>query len=214
MGGRYKDRADAGRRLAEALKESVGGHDVLVLALPRGGVPVGAEVARALGAELDIYLVRKLGVPQQPELAFGAVASGGTVVLNHDVVGAFRLSQSNIEEVALMEAKELMRRERLYRGDKPPPRVAGRTVILVDDGLATGASMRAAARAVRQLRPRRLVIAVPVGAPETCEALRRECDDVVCPLQPAAFEAVGLWYDSFDQTTDAAVRKLLGAASG
>jgi predicted phosphoribosyltransferase len=182
---------------------------VLVLALPRGGVPVAAEVARALGAPLDIFLVRKLGVPGHEELAMGAVATGGTRVLNDRVVRALGIPEYLVDAVAAREEAELARRERLYRGDRPPPVVRGRTVILVDDGLATGASMQAAIQALRRLEPARIVVAVPAGAPETCEALRGVADDVVCTVTPEPFRAVGLWYDDFSQTSDEEVRELL-----
>ncbi len=183
--------------------------DVLVLALPRGGVPVAYEVARALGAPLDIFLVRKLGVPGYEEFAMGAIATGGVRVLNDQVVGGLRIPDYIVDEVAASEQQELMRRERLYRGHHPPPDVRGRTVILVDDGLATGATMLAAIKALRQQQPARIVVAVPTAAPETCEQLRAEADDVICAITPEPFHAVGLWYDDFSQTTDEEVRELL-----
>lgn len=211
--GRFRDRVDAGRRLAERLSSYAGRPDVIVLGLPRGGIPVAYEVARALGAPLDVFVVRKLGWPMQPELAMGAIASGGVIVLNEEVIEMVGAGRELIESVADEERRELARREREYRGDRPPPSIRGRTVILVDDGLATGSTMRAAARAVREQDPARLVIAVPVGAPETCESLRAEADEVVCVLQPPFFQAVGLWYDRFEQTTDAEVRRLLEDAA-
>jgi predicted phosphoribosyltransferase len=211
--GRFRDRIDAGRQLAERLSSYAGRPDVIVLGLPRGGIPVAYEVARALGAPLDVFVVRKLGWPMQPELAMGAIASGGVLVLNEDVIEMVGAGPELIESVAEEERRELARREREYRGDRPPPPIRGRTVILVDDGLATGSTMRAAARAVRKQDPARLVIAVPVGAPETCESLRAEADEVVCVLQPPFFQAVGLWYDRFEQTTDAEVRRLLEDAA-
>jgi len=211
--GRFRDRIDAGRQLAERLSSYAGRPDVIVLGLPRGGIPVACEVARALGAPLDVFVVRKLGWPMQPELAMGAIASGGVLVLNEDVIEMVGAGPELIESVAEEERRELARREREYRGDRPPPPIRGRTVILVDDGLATGSTMRAAARAVRKQDPARLVIAVPVGAPETCESLRAEADEVVCVLQPPFFQAVGLWYDRFEQTTDAEVRRLLEDAA-
>jgi predicted phosphoribosyltransferase len=211
--GRFRDRVDAGRRLAERLSSYAGRPDVIVLGLPRGGIPVAYEVARALGAPLDVFVVRKLGWPIQPELAMGAIASGGVIVLNEEVIEMVGAGRELIESVADEERRELARREREYRGDRPPPSIRGRTVILVDDGLATGSTMRAAARAVREQDPARLVIAVPVGAPETCESLRAEADEVVCVLQPPFFQAVGLWYDRFEQTTDAEVRRLLEDAA-
>ncbi len=212
IAGRYHDRYDAGRTLARLLMDHAGARDVLVLALPRGGVPVGYEVARALHAPLDIFLVRKLGVPGHEELAMGAIASGGVRVLNPRVVDQLRIPQSAIDRVAEREQAELERRERAYRGDRPPPRVEGCDVILVDDGLATGSTMRAAAAALKAMRPRRLVVAVPVAAAETCDELRAEVDEVVCALTPEPFYAVGLWYEDFSQTTDEEVRELLAAA--
>jgi putative phosphoribosyl transferase len=210
---RFRDREDAGRRLADALAPLASRRDLLVLALPRGGVPVGYEVARALGAPLDVLLVRKLGVPGHEELAMGALASGGVRVLNHAVVDQLHVPPHAIDIVAQREQRELDRREAAYRGGRPLPAVAGRTVILVDDGLATGATMRAAARAVREMGPRLLVVAVPVGAPETCAALRAVADEVVCTLCPEPFRAVGMWYDDFGQTTDGQVRDLLARAA-
>jgi putative phosphoribosyl transferase len=209
---RFRDRHDAGRRLAARLSAYAGRDDVCVLALPRGGVPVGYEVARALGAPLDLFLVRKLGVPGHEELAMGALASGGVRVLNERVVQQLRVPLAAIEHVAARERQELQRRERAYRGDRPPPEVRGRTVILVDDGLATGSTMRAAAAALQALHPARLVVAVPVAAAETCQEFRDEVDEVVCDLTPEPFYAVGLWYEDFSQTTDDEVRELLARA--
>jgi predicted phosphoribosyltransferase len=183
-----------------------------VLALPRGGVPVAYEVARALHAPLDVFLVRKLGLPGHEELAMGAVASGGVRVLNRDVVERLQIPDELIDAVTRRELQELERRERAYRGDRPFPDVHGKTVILVDDGLATGSTMRAAAEALRQQRPARLVVAVPAGSPETCDEFRAEVDEVVCAITPQPFYAVGLWYDDFSQTTDDEVRELLAAA--
>lgn len=208
---RFRDRVDAGRRLAEALRRYAGTPDLLVLALPRGGVPVAHEVARALQAPLDVYLVRKLGVPGHEELAMGAIAPGGVRVLNTDVIQMLGITEDQVAAVAADEERELERRDREYRGGRPAPEIHGRTVLLVDDGLATGSTMRAAAAAVRAQHPQRLVVAVPVGAPDTCEALRQEADEVVCALAPEPFQAVGLWYDDFSQTTDAEVREILGA---
>ena len=205
----FRDRSEAGRLLASKLAAYVNHPDVLVLALPRGGVPVAYEVARALGAPLDVFLVRKLGVPGHEELAMGAVATGGVRVLNDQVVRALHIPDYVIDAVAAREQQELARRERLYRGGRPPPDVRGRTVILVDDGLATGATMHAAIKALRQLQPARLVVAVPTAAPETCEALRAEVDEVICAITPEPFYAVGLWYEDFSQTTDEEVRDLL-----
>ncbi|HEX5724218.1 MAG TPA: phosphoribosyltransferase [Longimicrobiaceae bacterium] len=209
---RFRDRADAGQRLARELSRYAGRPDVVVLALPRGGVPVGYEVARALGAPLDVFLVRKLGVPGHEELAMGAIASGGTRVLNPRVVEALGIPDRVIDAVAAREEEELERRERAYRGARPQPRLEGCTVVLVDDGLATGSTMRAAAAAVRQHRPREVVVAVPVAAGETCDEIRDEVDDVVCALTPEPFYAVGLWYEDFSQTTDEEVRELLAHA--
>ncbi|HEV2148990.1 MAG TPA: phosphoribosyltransferase [Longimicrobiaceae bacterium] len=210
---KYRDRTEAGRELADRLGEYAGRPDVVVLALPRGGVPVAYEVARALGAPLDVFLVRKLGVPGHEELAMGAIASGGVRVLNADVVNALRVPPAAVDAVAAREMGELERRERAYRDDRPPPAVRGRTVLLVDDGLATGSTMRAAAEALRGLGPARLVVAVPVGAAETCDAFAREVDEVVCARTPEPFYAVGLWYEDFSQTTDDEVRDLLARAA-
>jgi putative phosphoribosyl transferase len=209
----FRDRRDAGRQLAERLLPWAGRPDVLVMALPRGGVPVGYEVARRLGAPLDVFVVRKLGVPGHEELAMGALATGGIRVLNPDVIEPLGITAEVIEAVAAREAGELERRERAYRGDRPPADVAGRVVILVDDGLATGATMRAAALAVRARGPSRLVVAAPVGAPDACQALSAVADETVCLLTPGWFSAVGAWYDDFSPTTDAEVRELLERAA-
>lgn len=209
---RFRDRRDAGRRLAALLSAYANRSDVLVLALPRGGVPVAFEVARALDAPLDVFLVRKLGVPGHEELAMGAIASGGVGVLNDELVRDLNLPAHVVAAVTAREQQELARRERLYRGDRPRPEVHGRTVILVDDGLATGATMSAAIKALRQQRPDRIVVAVPVAAPESCAALREEADDIVCAITPEPFYAVGLWYADFSQTTDEEVRDLLAQA--
>jgi predicted phosphoribosyltransferase len=206
---RYRDRFEAGRALAEHLHRYANRPDVLVLALPRGGVPVGFEVARALNAPLDVFLVRKLGVPGHEELAMGAIATGGVRVLNDEVVQVLRIPEEVIDEVAAEEQRELERREREYRGDRPPPDVRGRVVILVDDGLATGSTMRAAVAALRQQGPARIVVAVPVGAAETCAELHEEADEAVCAQAPEPFYAVGLWYEDFTQTTDEEVHDLL-----
>lgn len=209
MQSRFRDRREAGRLLAGRLAPYANRTDVLVLALPRGGVPVAYEVARALDAPLDVFLVRKLGVPGQEELAMGAVATGGVRVINDQIVRALRIPDYLIDMVAAKEQQELARRERLYRGDRPPPDVRGRTVILVDDGLATGASMHAAITALRQHQPARIVVAVPTAAPETCQALKAEVDDVLCAITPEPFHSVGLWYGDFSQTTDEEVKDLL-----
>ena len=208
----YRDRQHAGRELAQALGRDRGRFEALILALPRGGVPVGFEVAEHLGVPLDVLLVRKLGVPGREELAMGAIASGGARVLNEDVVHALSLQPEIIDAVDALERKELARREQEYRGDRPAPDLRGRTVILVDDGLATGATMRVAAAAVRQQQPRWIVVAVPVAPRETIDALRGEVDEVVCPLVPSPFYGVGQWYDDFGQTSDDEVRELLGRA--
>ena len=211
---RFRDRADAGRYLGRLLSGYARRDDVLVLALPRGGVPVGFEVARALEVPLDVFVVRKLGVPGHEELAFGAVASGGARILNRDVIRHIGLSSDVIDAVSERERAELARRERLYRGDRPDRRLAGKTVIVVDDGLATGASMRAAIAAVRAQSPARIVVAVPTAALDTCAALSAEVDELVSPLRPANFYAVSLWYDSFEQVSDDVVRRLLEKANG
>jgi predicted phosphoribosyltransferase len=213
MARRFRDRHEAGRLLAERLDAYAGRADVLVLALPRGGVPVGYEVARALEAPLDVFLVRKLGVPGHEELAMGAVSTGGVRVLNEDIVSALRIPDGAIEETTAREREELARRERLYRGDRPARDVRGRTVILVDDGLATGATMHAAIAALRRREPARIVVAVPTASADTCHALRAEVDDVVCAITPEPFHAVGLWYDDFSPTTDDEVRDLLARAA-
>jgi predicted phosphoribosyltransferase len=212
MSSRFHDRIEAGRLLAEKLRSYANRPDVLVLALPRGGVPVAYEVARALNAPLDVFLVRKLGVPGHEEFAMGAIATGGVRVLNAQAVRGLQIPEYVIEAVAAREQQELARRERLYRGDRPPPDVRCKTVILVDDGLATGATMQAAVRALRQQQAKRIVIAVPVAAPETCEMLREEVDDIICAVTPEPFHAVGLWYEDFSQTSDEEVRELLERA--
>ncbi len=206
---RFRDRIEAGRKLAAELTAYANRSDVLVLGLPRGGVPVAYEVAHALHVPLDVLVVRKLGVPGQPELAMGAIALGNVRVLNADVVAMLRISPSVIDTVAASEGRELARRERLYRGDRPIPDVRGRTVILVDDGIATGATMRAAIAALRQLRVARIVVAVPTAPRSTCAELRTEVDELVCILTPEYFDGVGLWYEDFSQTADAEIRDLL-----
>lgn len=208
----FRDRREAGQQLARKLSRYANRPDVVVLALPRGGVPVAYEVAKALSVPLDVFLVRKLGVPGYEELAMGAIASGGVRVLNDQVVNALGIPDNVIDAVASWEQQELERRERVYRGERPPPEVHGKTVILIDDGLATGATMQAAVRALRQQEPARIVVAVPTAAPETCEQLKAEADEVICAITPEPFYAVGLWYEDFSQTTDEDVRELLAQA--
>jgi predicted phosphoribosyltransferase len=210
---RFRDRSAAGRSLARTLATYAGRDDVLVLALPRGGVPVAYEVARALGAPLDVFVVRKLGVPGHEELAMGAIASSGAIVLDQGLVQGLGISREQIERTVAEELRELERREDAYRLGRDPPELSGKTVILVDDGLATGSTMRAAAEAVKQLDPARVVVAVPVAPPETCEELREVVDDVVCAQTPSPFQAVGRWYEDFSQTSDEEVRELLEAAA-
>lgn len=205
----FEDRRAAGRALAALLQPYADRQHVLVLALPRGGVPVAFEVARALGAPLDLFLVRKLGTPGHRELAMGAIASGGVRVLNDDVVRWYGVTPGDIDAVAREEQRELERREAAYREGRDPVPVEGRTVILIDDGLATGSTMRAAVQAVRLRKPARVVVAVPVGAPQTCDELSAIADEVVCARTPEPFAAVGQWYIDFDQTTDEEVRQLL-----
>lgn len=212
MRTRYADRREAGRVLADELRSLAGRDDVVVLGLPRGGVPVAFEVAQALGAPLDVMIVRKLGVPGQEELAMGAVASGGVRVLNDSVVSQLRIPAEVIDRVASAEWEELSRRERAYRGDRPAPEVRGNTVVLVDDGLATGATMKAAVRAVRQRGAAGVIVAVPVAPPSVAESFDGEVDRVVCPLAPPMFQGVGQWYDDFSQTTDDEVCALLAEA--
>src|SRR4030095_8266527 len=209
---RYHDRADAGRHLASQLTSDADRDDVVVLALPRGGVPVAFEIARRLHAPLDVFLVRKLGVPGHPALAMGAIATGGVRVLSHDIISQLVVTPEEVEAATERERIELDRRDRIYRGDRPPTPLAGRTAILVDDGLATGATMEAAIQAVRQSNPARVVVAAPVGAAETCERLRALVDEVVWAAIPDYFQAVGLWYDRFDQTSDEEVIELLNRA--
>src|SRR5438552_14692531 len=210
---RFRDRTDAGQLLAERLRKYAGRDDVVVLALPRGGVPVAYEVAKVLGAPLGIFLVRKLGVPGHEELAMGAIACGGLVVLDERLVQTLGIDESELQRAIAAEARELERRAAAYDGDRALPELEGKTVILVDDGLATGATMRAAALAVRRLNPARVVVAVPVAAPETCEQLRAVVDETVCVLTPHPFRAVGLWYENFAQTSDDEVRRLLADAA-
>ncbi len=210
----FQDRREAGRVLAAKLMPYASRPDLLVLALPRGGVPVAYEVARALGAPLDVFVVRKLGVPGYEELAMGAVATGGVRVLNDDIVTGLRVPAYLIEAVTAQEQAEVKRRERVYRGGRPAPDIRGRTVLLVDDGLATGATMRVAVRALRQQQPARIVVAVPVAAPETCAVLQADADEIVCDITPTPFQSVGRWYEDFSQTTDEEVRDLLARREG
>lgn len=209
----FRDRVDAGRALAEQVAGAVSDPKPVVLALPRGGVPVGFEVARLLHADLDVFLVRKLGLPGQEELAIGAIASGGVRVLNNSLITELHLPQSVIDGLTAREQLELERRERLYREGRPAIPVADRTAVLVDDGLATGASMLAAARALRPVGAKRIVIAVPVAARQTCDELGSEVDDIICVATPEPFIAVGAWYEDFSQTTDEEVRTLLERAA-
>jgi putative phosphoribosyl transferase len=213
MSGRFRNRTDAGLALGARLTAYAHRPDVLVLALPRGGVPVAFEIAKALQAPLDVFLVRKLGVPGREELAMGAIATGGVRVLNQDIIRGFHIPDHLIERVSREEELELNRRERAYRGDRPPLEVAGREAIVVDDGLATGSSMRAATIALRKFEPARIVVAVPVAAPETCSQFETEVDEIVCARTPDPLYAVGLWYEEFDQTTDGEVRDLLERAT-
>jgi predicted phosphoribosyltransferase len=208
----YRNRSDAGKYLAARLVKYANRDDVLVLALPRGGVPVGFEVAKALHAPLDIFLVRKLGVPGREELAMGAISTGGVQVLNEDTVDYLRVPSSVIAAVAADELRELERRQLAYRGDRREPDVRKMTVILVDDGLATGATMRAAAAALRQQNPARIVVAVPVSASQMCDQYRLGVDEIICAKTPQPFHGVGMWYDDFSQTTDEEVRELLARA--
>lgn len=209
----FTDRRDAGRQLARALDAYARRPDVVVLALPRGGVPVGYEIARALGVPLDVLVVRKLGVPGQPELAMGAIASGGIRVIDRRIVDSIGIPDRVLEAASQRERAELERRERAFRGDRPPLDIGGRIAIVVDDGLATGSSMRAALDAVRTRRPVRIVCAVPVAPPETCAALRQHADEMICLVTPEDMYAVGLWYENFAQTDDDEVRALLEAAA-
>ena len=208
----YQDRFDAGRRLASMLSVYARRPDVVVLALPRGGVPVGFEVATALAVPLDVFIVRKLGVPGHEELAMGAIASGGVRVLDPNVIQLADVSDVEVERITMIEQRELERRERQYRGDRPFPDLRGKVAILIDDGLATGSTMRAAVAALRQEGPTKVVVAVPVAAPDVCASFRTVADEIVCAATPSPFHAVGLWYEDFSQTTDDEVRDLLERA--
>ncbi len=209
----FQNRAEAGRLLAEKLMDFANHAEVLVLALPRGGVPVAFEVAAQLHVPLDVFMVRKLGVPGEEELAMGAIATGGVRVLNERIINTLGISPEVIDGVTANEQQELMRRERLYRDDRPFPDLRGRTVILIDDGLATGATMHAAALALRKLNPAYIIVAVPVAVAETCDQFRHEVDDVICAVTPEPFYGVGRWYKDFSQTTDDEVRILLTQAN-
>lgn len=205
----FPDRASAGRRLALALESYRGRDPLIVLALPRGGVPVAAEVVAHIGGNLDVMIVRKLGLPGQEELAMGAIASGGVCILNQELIAQAAISEAALQAVTARESLELARREREFRGERPWPQLRGSTVILVDDGLATGASMRAAVSAVREFQPREVVVAVPVAPPDSIRVLRRQADAVVCLETPEPFRAIGLWYGNFTQVADAEVRSTL-----
>ncbi|MBD2346583.1 phosphoribosyltransferase [Anabaena subtropica] len=209
----FKDRTAAGQVLAKKLADYANRPNILVLALPRGGVPVGFEVAKALNAPLDVLVVRKLGVPDNEELAMGAIASGGVRILNQSIVNQFQIPDEVIARVAVQQERELKRRENMYRGDRPFPDLKGQTVILVDDGLATGATMWAAVMSVKQQQPKEVVIAVPVAAPETCEEMQSKVEKIICANTPTPFYSVGLWYEKFPQTTDDEVRELLNKAN-
>jgi putative phosphoribosyl transferase len=209
----FNDRADAGKKLAKKLSEYANRSDVIILALPRGGVPVAFEVAKELNVKMDVFIVRKLGVPGNEELAMGAIASDNIRVLNEDVIRSFQIPQSVIDEVAVNELRELERRERLYRGNRSKPDISGSTVILIDDGLATGATMRAAAAAVKTKNPAKIVIAVPTAASDTCSAFENEVDKTICVATPEPFYGVGAWYEDFSQTTDKEVCELLNKAA-
>ena len=209
----FPNRTEAGRLLAEKLEKYAGRDDVIVLGLPRGGVPVAYEVAKRLGAPLDVFIVRKLGVPGFEELAAGAIASGGVRVLNEDVVRAIPHSEEAIEAVTTRETAELERREQIYREGRPAPELRNRVVILVDDGLATGATMRAAIKALRQSSAAKIIVAVPVGPPDTCREIEEQADETICLSTPAFFQAVGQYYDAFSQTSDEDVRELLSQAA-
>jgi putative phosphoribosyl transferase len=209
----FKDRTDAGRKLAARLTRYADRGDVLVLALPRGGVPVAFEVAKELKAPLDVFLVRKLGVPGQEELAMGALAADGVRFINDELVDYLGIPNEVIEEIAGVEQRELDRQAEIYQANRPPPDVKDRVVILIDDGLATGSTMRAAAASLRLKKPRRIVVAVPVSSPETCDEFRTEVDELVCAFTPENLQGVGLWYDDFSQTSDEMVRELLKRAT-
>jgi putative phosphoribosyl transferase len=209
----FQDRYEAGQALAAKLEHHAGDPDVVVLALPRGGVPVGYEVSQALNAPLDIFLVRKIGVPGYEELAMGAVASGGVKIFNHEVLQRLGISERILDGIVREKERELEQQEKAYRGERPPTQIEGRTVILVDDGLATGASMRAAVQAVKKKSAKSVIVAVPVGSADTCNQLQSEVDEVICGMTPEPFYAVGAWYSDFMQVTDEEVRELLDRAA-
>jgi putative phosphoribosyl transferase len=209
----FRDRTEAGRMLATTLEEYANRDDVVVLALPRGGVPVGFEVAKALNAPLDVFVVRKLGLPGQEELAMGAIASGGARVLNRDLIRALNIPEEVLDEVTREEQRELERREREYRDGRPPIDVRGKTVILVDDGLATGSSMRVAVLALKQKQSEQVIVAVPVAPADSCAEMQSVADKVVCAVTPQPFWGVGQWYEDFSQTSDEEVRELLKRAA-
>jgi putative phosphoribosyl transferase len=213
MNAMFRDRTAAGRVLSEQLRSYATKSDLLVLGLPRGGVPVAYEIAESLDAVLDVFVVRKLGVPGQEELAMGAIAAGGVRVLDMTTIAALGIPQGTIDDVAKREARELVRRERQYRGQRQAPRMTGRTVMLVDDGLATGSTMRAAVGALRAYRPAKIIVAIPVAPAEVCDQLRPLVDDLVCSMTPEPFYAVGLWYEDFSTVTDRDVRHLLAQAA-
>jgi putative phosphoribosyl transferase len=210
---RYSDRRQAGKLLARELMEYAGSPNLIVLALPRGGVPVAFEIVRELNAPLDVFLVRKLGLPEHPDLAMGAIADGGIRILNENVIARAGISEKELGEVEAREEKELRRRAVDYRQSRPFPSLQGKTVILVDDGIATGATLFAALTALRRQAPAKLIVAAPVGSREACDSLREIADRVVCPLTPPSFRSVGQWYDDFEQTSDAEVRSLLAESA-
>jgi predicted phosphoribosyltransferase len=209
MAMNYDDRYQAGRVLVDSLKNYAKRTDVIVLALPRGGVPVGYEIAHKLSLPLDIFIVRKLGVPGHEELAMGAIASGGITVLNEEIVNLLHISTEAIDRIQKSEQEELLRREQVYRGNRPSPDLLGKTIILVDDGIATGYTMRAAIAALKQKKPAKLIVAIPVAARSTCDEIAPLVDEIICPMRPVNFYAVGLWYNDFSQTTDEEVMQLL-----
>jgi putative phosphoribosyl transferase len=209
----FKDRLDAGRKLAKKLSKYANRSDILILGLPRGGVPVAFEVAKELNVKMDVFVVRKLGVPGNEELAMGAIASDNIIVLNEDVVRSFQISKQVIDAVAARELRELERRERIFRGKRPKPNISGSTVILIDDGLATGATMSAAVSAVKTRNPTKIVIAVPTGAPDTCRSFEGKVDEIICVATPEPFYGVGAWYEDFSQTTDEEVCEFLDKAA-